>query len=314
MALLPIPTDRAEWLALRLKHVGASEVAVLFGEAPDYLPGPYALWQVKAGHVPAEDVDNERTRAGLKLEDAIAEMAAEQQGWTLTPGIYGSVHGLGATLDRVIPQPGPNDEGCAGPGVLEIKNVDWLVHRKSWGTEPPMHILLQLQAQLVATGYTWGAVAALIGGNHVEVYRYRPRPKLQAEILRRVRHFWASIEANQPPAVDGSDATYRALMQITAPEDEQPADLEANEDARKAAEAYVAAAATEKAAERARKQARNTLICALGNHRWGIGGGYQISQAVTGANPGTVITPNMVGQVIKARAESRRLTIKEISA
>jgi putative phage-type endonuclease len=314
VALLAIPTDRAEWLALRRKHVGASEVAVLFGAAPDYLPGPYALWQIKAGFVEPEDVDNERTRAGLKLEDAIAEMAAEKEGWTIEPGVYGSVHGLGATLDRRIAAPGPSDPACSGPGVLEIKNVDWLVHRRSWGDEPPMHILLQLQAQLAATGYTWGAVAALIGGNHVEVYRYQPRPKLLAEIIRRVRHFWATIEQGTPPAPDGSDATYRALMQLNSAVEEEPADLDTNEEAQRAASAYIAAAAAEKAAEKVRKEARNVLIHALGNHRWGMGGGYQISQAVTDENPGTVITADMVGNRIGARSASRRLSIKEIQA
>jgi len=314
MALLPIPPGRPEWLALRRRHIGASEVAILFGVAPDYLPGPYALWQVKAGHIEPEDVDNERTRAGLKLEDAIAEMAAEKEGWTVQPGIYGSVHGLGATLDRIIAAPGPNDPGCSGPGVLEIKNVDWLVHRRSWGDEPPMHILLQLQAQLAATGYTWGAVAALIGGNHVEVYRYQPRPKLQAEIIRRVRHFWASIEAGTPPAPDGSDATYRALLQLAPGEDHAPAELDADEAALKAAADYLAASAAEKDAERKRKEARNILIHALGNHRWGMGGGYQIRQAVMDESPGTLITAEMIGTRIGARAQSRRLTVKELKA
>ena len=114
-----------------------------------------------------------------------ATAAGEREGWTVLPGQYASLDGLGATLDRIIAAPGPNDEGVAGPGVLELKNVDWIAHRAQWGTEPPAHILVQLQAQLAATGFGWGAVAALVGGNDLHIYRYTARPRLQADIGRK---------------------------------------------------------------------------------------------------------------------------------
>lgn len=50
--LLPIPPTPSEWHALRDRHVGASEVASLFGVQPPYMPGVYALWMHKAGRVP----------------------------------------------------------------------------------------------------------------------------------------------------------------------------------------------------------------------------------------------------------------------
>ena len=153
MPFLSIPTDPAEWHTLRARHIGASEVAILFGAQPDYMPGLNALWQIKAGRVPPPQVDNPRTRAVLALEDVITALAVEQNGWEVLPGQYASRDGFGATLDRIIAAPGPTDEGCEGPGVLELKNVDWIAHRRTWGDEPPLHILLQLQAQLLATGF-----------------------------------------------------------------------------------------------------------------------------------------------------------------
>ena len=314
MTLIPIPPTAAEWHALRAKHVGASEVAILFGVAPDYMPGVYSLWQTKAGRVPPPTVDNPRTRWGLLLEEAIAAGAAESEGWDVQPGRYASHWGLGATLDRIIAAPGPNDDGADGPGVLELKNADWLVHRRSWGDEPPLHILLQLQAQLLATGYSWGAVAVLIGGNELRVYRYAARKKLQAEIMQRVSAFWASVRDTRPPPPDGNDDTFRVLRVLEPEVVDEAIDLSNDNVAPVLCAEYLAAAEAAKAAEKRRKEAAAGLLEKLGGHRWARVPGFSLSQVVTPEKPDGVITEDMVGQVIKGRAESRRLQIKEIAA
>lgn len=307
MALLPIPASPADWHALRRRHVGASEVAVLFGAQPDYMPGIFALWQVKAERIPPEPVENERVRWGLLLEDAIAAGAAEREGWEVLPGQYASHPcGLGATLDRIIAKPGENDSGCEGPGVLELKNADWLVHRRTWGDEPPLHILLQLQAQLLATGYTWGAVAVLVGGNDLRIYRYRARPAIQAEMERRVAAFWSSVRADQAPAVDGSDATFRALIQIAPPADEER-DLSEDDEAPDLCAAYVTAQAEAKAAQKRQAEARNRLVEKLAGG-WARIPGFGLSLAVTCAKPDREAVP---GEIIKGRAESVRLIVRE---
>jgi predicted phage-related endonuclease len=312
VSLYPIPTDKDAWHAIRAQHIGASEVATLFGVAPDYMPGLFALWNVKAGRVPAEDVDNSRTRWGLLLEDAIAAGAADQEGWDVQPGQYASRGGLGATLDRIIAAPGPNDSECSGPGVLELKNSDWLAHKKSWGTEPPVHILLQLQAQMLASGFTWGAVAVLVGGNDLRIYRYRPRPKLQAEIAARVAAFWDSVKAGQVPNADGSDATFRALRILSPEVEDEPADLgEAAEEAAALAAEREAARAAEKEAEARRKAADARLLQLLGSHRWALVPGWTVSQVVTPAKEPRPAKPN---EIISGRAESRRISVKEAAA
>ena len=101
MALLPIPSDKAAWHALRAKHIGASEVAALFNMQAAFQPGIFALWMDRAGRVPLPPVEIERAQWGLRLEDAIAAGAAEAQGWEIQPGRYASHEsGVGATLDR----------------------------------------------------------------------------------------------------------------------------------------------------------------------------------------------------------------------
>ncbi|HEV7455604.1 MAG TPA: YqaJ viral recombinase family protein [Roseococcus sp.] len=311
-ALFPIPSDPAAWHAIRLRYIGASEVAALFDAQPDYSPGRFALWHVKAGITEPEPVDNPRVKWGLRLEEVIAQAAAEEEGWRVLPGQYAAhVCGLGATLDRIIAEPGPQEReaGLTGPGVLELKAADWLTHKKGWGEEPPMHILLQLQAQLHATGYGWGAVAVLVGGNDLRIYRYRARPKLQAEMERRVRDFWASVRAGQRPNADGSESAFRTLRALTPlPLDDEPAELMEDDEAAALAADVARFGAERRAAEKQEAEAKARLLEKLGSHRWAKVNGWKVSQAVTPAKPDRPAEP---GEIIKGRAESRRLIVSE---
>jgi len=309
-----IPEDRAEWLRLRRYFVGASEVAALFNAQPSYAMGVYALWLVKAGRMEPPEVSNERVAWGLRLEDAIAGAAAEREGWTLLPGVFAAVGGLAATIDRRIAEPTDRDRAelgdeAQGPGVLELKNVDWLVHRRKWGHEPPLHVLLQLQAQLFATGYRWGAVAALVGGNDLQIYRYAARPAVHAEMERRVAEFWRSIDENRPPAPDGSDATYRALVDMCDEPDDEPADLAGDNEAPVLAERYVELTSRIAQLERERCEVRNQLIEKLGRHRYGYAGPWRIAAVYSPGRPERRITADMVGQIMPGRAPSFRLII-----
>ena len=173
-----------------------------FGCAPAYALSRYALWHVKAGFVPEPEVTGERPAWGLRLEAAIAGGAAEIHGLAIEPGAWvrtrgPSSRGMAATTDFHVEDGAPL--GHPGPGVMEVKNADWLSHRRGWtDAEPPPHVLLQLQHQLACTGMGWGVVVALIGGNRLaEPYAYARRPRLIAEIERRVADFWASIRAGR---------------------------------------------------------------------------------------------------------------------
>lgn len=311
MTLLPIPSEPDAWHALRAQHVGASEVAALFHAQPEYAPGLYALWHAKAGIVPPENVDNPRTQWGLRLEEAIAAGAAERGGWQVQPGQYASRDGLGATLDRIIAEPGEEEReaGMTGPGVLELKNSDWLSHRRTWGDEPPLHILLQLQAQLLATGFAWGAIAVLVGGNDLRIHRYRPRPIIQAEIAKRVAAFWASVRAGKRPDADGSASTFRVIRELHPDVDEEPADLSEDNEAPVLASEFLALGKKRKEIEKQEAEVKAQLFAKLGDHRWAKIAGFRLSQAITPAKEPTIITAEMIGNTLPGRAESRRLIV-----
>lgn len=310
---IPIVHDSQDWHDLRGRHVGGSEVAALFDlpadQVPAYMMRRYALWHVKAGNAPSPRVDNPRTKWGLRLEATIADAAAEDNGWAITRGGYVkdlTTEGLGCTLDFIVEADPAED----GPGALECKNTDWLVHKRSWlDEEPPLHILLQHQHQLAATGYTWGAVAALIGGNDLRIYRYKARPKLIAEIRRRVREFWASIAEGKEPPVDGSDSASAMLSALYPALDGDSVDMSASNEWAEAAHELFNAAAARREANETYEGAKNRVAALLGTHRRGYGNGWAVNCAVTPENPGREPKP---GELIGKRAETRRYTVKEM--
>lgn len=294
------PIHGPEWHATRLRHVGGSEISALWGMQPAYALSHFALWQVKSGRVPAPEVNNPRTRWGLRLEEAIAEAVAEEKGWTVTKGGYVSdptTPGLGCTLDYIA----SDAEGFDGPGALELKNSDWLQHKRSWvDGEPPLHILLQLQLQIACTGYKWGAVACLIGGNQLEVYPYVARPKLIAEIRRRVTAFWQSIEKGQEPDVDGSDSAAYAIRALHPEMTDELVDMSADAEIADICAGCLEAAEERLAAAKREAEFKNRLAAKIGPHARVKAPGYWINTSVIAPSTYTV-----------SRKESRRTSIKQ---
>lgn len=226
--IIPIPEDRDEWLALRSKYVGGSDAASLFHAQAGFGASLFNLWHQKAGHIEGENLDDvERIEWGRVMEPVIGAFAAKRHGWTIDPGgfaIDDTTPGLAATLDFQITA--HTETEFSGPGCLETKAVDSIMWKSDhWDLRPPLYIELQLQHQLCATGWSWGAIAACVGGNTLQVWKRKARPVLQAEIRKRVRAFWASIAAGEQPDVDATDSTADALKALYVVEKDKPVEL-----------------------------------------------------------------------------------------
>jgi predicted phage-related endonuclease len=298
----------------RAQHVGASEVAALFDCSP-YLT-KFELWHRKQGNIdtPAFNAvsddgtpDDERIYWGVRLEAAIIEAAKERYGYIDREQVdrLSNGKGLGGHPDRRVICPE------RGPGILEIKTADWLV-RKSWGDEPPMHYLLQSQAYQGLDQVEWGDVLVLVGGNKLERFRYTFRPKIYAEIERRVADFWQSIEANDPPPADYT-RDLDTITELTREGSDESIDLSADNLAHEAAAAFLFAKEARLEAEKREDAAKAELLDKLGTASVGTLNGFIVRATPVAAVPPTEITADMIGSTIGGRKGYRRISVKELT-
>lgn len=299
-------------LAFRASVVGASEVAALFDCSP-YLTR-FELWHRKKGTIATPDFnaigpdgtpEDERIYWGVRLEAAIIEAAKERYGYTdreqlerLTNG-----KGLGGHPDRRVVCP------KRGPGILEIKTADWLI-RKSWGDEPPEHYLLQSQAYQGLDGVAWGDVLVLVGGNKLERFSYDFRPRIYAEIERRVDAFWKSVEANTPPPADYS-RDLDTIADLYREGDDSVADLTGDNLAPDAAARFLFAQRDRKEAQAREDAAKAELMDKMGAASTAMMEGFIARATTVPAIPERTAEP---GEIIKGRKAYRRFSIKEMNA
>lgn len=305
---------REEWLALRQRAVGASEVAALFGAQQPYAMSHYTLWQAKSGRIPAPDAAGNRPRWGLLLEEAIMAGAAESNGWEHYRRCgyvyHPAVEGMGCSPDFLLL------DGPAGTPIaaVEAKNADWIIHKRQWGEEPPLHILLQAQHQMACTGLSICHVVALVGGNDLRIYPIEHRPTVIAEIERRVAAFWDSIREGKEPPIDGSESTAAAVAALYPHDDGEPLDMSSDNALPDLCANLLTASALRRQYEAAEREAKTNILAKLRTARAALCNGYRISAPEVRGTPDRVITAADVGKTIKGRAGYRRLEVKEHTA
>ena len=90
-----------------------------------------------------------------------------------------------------------------GLGVLEAKTT-----RAAPVDVPPLYRgPLQLQAQMLCAGASWGAVCTLYQGSELRIYVYKANPEMQQLIIKSAQDFKRRVEELDPyPALNPSEA------------------------------------------------------------------------------------------------------------
>lgn len=208
------PENEKHWLELRTKDITSTEAAALFDMSP--YATRFELWHRKAsGDVP-EFRENDRMKWGNRLQDPIALGIAEDMSWKvrrMNRYIRDENIRMGSSFDFEIVS---NENG---PGILEVKNVDYFAFKEGWlidedkNIEAPPHIELQVQHQLEVTNREWACIGALIGGNDVKpLIRKRDR-EIGAAIREEIERFWQTVDAGTPPPPEyPRDASFVAKL------------------------------------------------------------------------------------------------------
>lgn len=206
--IIPFTTEAA-WHALRFKDVTSTEVSALFDANP-WLTR-FGLWHSKHGTPPEVEV-TERMELGTALQDAVAAHIATKRGWKvrrMDEYIRLPDARMGSSFDYEILA---LDE--RGPGILEVKCVDLFAYKNGWlidgdVIEAPERIEIQVQQELHVSGYTWGAIGALIGGNRIEVIERPYYPDVGAALEAKIREFWTLTEAPAPDYMEDGELLRR---------------------------------------------------------------------------------------------------------
>lgn len=201
--IIVIPESKDHWLKLRHKNVNSTEVSCLYGCNP--YQSEFELYHHKrSADIPSIE-ESEPMKWGSRLQDAIAYGVAADQGWKnprpIKEYMYLSDVQLGSSFDFMV-----NDEE-----ILEIKNVSERVYAKGWSDdEAAPHVELQVQTQLLVSGFKKAHIVALVGGNTIKVIERDYMPSVGESILKKVKYFW---ERKDEPKIDFErDAEFVKLL------------------------------------------------------------------------------------------------------
>lgn len=293
------PESREEWLKLRHKYVSSTEQAALHGLSP-YITA-FELYHDKKKPEPTQFEASERVEWGVRMEEAIARAIADQYGIKvrkLNAYVSKDGSGMGASFDYEIvgTKEGEPPEGnvlrdmydAYGPGILEVKNVDWLIFKRQWigeegSEEAPAHIEIQVQAQLHVIGRKWGAIGVLIGGNKLKMLVREYDPEVGAAFEAKTKQFWHDLAANKaPPPVLPQDADLIAHI-YSFGDPEKVLDAQGNAEITGLAREYIDAQMLEKGAAERKSTAKAKMLMLIGDAaRVIVDGGITVTAGTTG--------------------------------
>ncbi|MCF8610004.1 YqaJ viral recombinase family protein [Gordonia sp. HY285] len=253
--LLPTPEDETSWLLQRREGIGASDAAAVLGL--DKYSTAYSVWLDKTGQVPLSAAVNEAMELGHILEPIIRDTAARRLGFEVRTigGLQSRTHDwFRASLDAVLLVP---DDG---PIPLEVKNTSQFLAEQWADDQVPDRAELQVQHQLGVSGAPYGYVAGMIGGSRIVTRRVDRDQELIDYLIAEEAALWAHVVDGTLPPVVWRDSVNTILASAGRPDSKTlvVAGEQAHE-VRRWLDKYAAATADAKAADEAKKEARNNL-------------------------------------------------------
>lgn len=203
----------AEWHEARRGYIGGSDVASILGVG--YLPA-FVVWQEKAGLLEPEPVDEAKQRKfdyGHHMEPFVADIFRRKH-----PEL--SVHDEpGTWISTKYPWTGCNPDRLISlfdrdvsdsHAVLQIKTALW-----DYEEDPPEGYEEQLRHEMDVFGFAKGFLGVYFNGSgNYREWEFEADPFRQDAIRARLRTFADSLTAGEPPEIDGSELTYRAVRRL----------------------------------------------------------------------------------------------------
>ena len=204
-----------EWKLARFDHVTASNVPCLFGLSPYKTALQYATELLSKSELDQSDGKEVLFAYGHQVEAAAREWCRAQLGHDLNPTVVVSngVPCLMASLDGLDEEKGI---------VFEAKYVGREALRDIKAGKLKPHHEYQIQAQLLATGFSKGIYFAMDPDGEAAVMDVAPIGEYQANIKQAVTEFWANLQDGKLP-----EPTDKDTLLVNDPQLSMLADLDA---------------------------------------------------------------------------------------
>lgn len=275
----------AGWHEARRTRINGSEIAAVMGVSP--YESAFSLWHRKAGSL--SDVETTDVMYwGTQLEPVIRDEwnrrhmdchAAETGQWCHRDRDWqgGSPDGLIYPLIVDFDEQPPT-------ALLEVKTARY---SDEWGVEGTDEIPVQYRAQtlwyLDVFGIELCHVVVLIAGSEYREYTVRHDAAETAEMRRQARAFLDTLEAGQPPAIDGHEATYEAVKELHPDIELASIDLDPA-----IAEPYLASLTACRMADEEKRRTSGLVIDAMGSAKDAFYDGRRIASRQAKSAPGSL--------------------------
>lgn len=197
-----------EWLELRSRGIGGSEVSIICGL--NKWESAVTMFYKRTGKIATERPDSEPMYWGRALEAPIMNRFIDDNPQLKVYTDVGTW--VNRKRDYQIVNPDGIFETEDGEfGIVEIKTARY---PDDWQFGVPDYYRTQVQYYMNAFGFQHAYVAVLFSGSDYRCYELAADSFQQSVDLERVEEFLAAVKENKVPDWDGSDSTMETVRKL----------------------------------------------------------------------------------------------------
>lgn len=190
---------REQWLEIRKSGITGSRIAGIMNISP--WETPRSVYLDLIGKKPEKE-QTEPMYWGNVLEDVVAKEFQQRVGLKVRKVNYILQH---PTFDFLLGNVDREIVDGKIKGILECKNVG-AYSLDEWKIGPPLHYVTQLQFYLLLTGYQFGYLAALVGGQKFISHRVERDDEFIQQMIEAATEFWfGHVEPQIEPDITERD-------------------------------------------------------------------------------------------------------------
>lgn len=326
------PENDEQWLQWKSEDISSTEVAALYNKSP--YSTAFSLYHEKAGLLDREELKSKRAFWGKIYEAPTAEAIAKMYGVVVRPMKeylrHGEVERMGSSFDYEIiglaedwnPELAQDKYNAtvlrdkfteSGPGILEIKLVDYFVHKKEWEDgEAPIHIEFQVQHQMEVSRHNWCALVASVIGYDIHILLRDRDEDFGRKICKKITKFWEMVANQTPPQADYSEDSDIIKKVYANNLSDQAIDFGNDMEFQLACRKFLRAGELRKKLEKIEAAQKAHITDLIKTAPAAVSHNYAVKFSEVKALPPTVITADMVGTTYGGRSGYRRITVKKI--